>query len=1137
MPPTSDLTGESPPTTGPVKAYKQPPLNAQPFPKTVRKHAQAKVGGGSASTVNKIIPKVPKFKNTLANLSPQVYYPPEMKPVASQTSNGYPITSPLLDALSSASAMPTSTSQSTNDWAKNVPAFLGSGSPGNLITLGESPPNFESQSKAQSEFESWKAGSPAEREVRGSPHTYIPASSPPISNRRPLSFQLDGNISYEEQHAQKTTYAPHRSSMYANSNARFTPAQPLPHQAQPHFYTAPDIDLGLAQKLVPGEKGFYCGFDSLPSRDPTHVEDVLLVGYEGGVNVFRVEKNRLSKISILNGLRGGVYGAKILPWTVQCQETLEESPLIALVLHGSARQNEIPEYNLAVTNSCSDTVSTPHSGSAQGSRKACPTVGNDRANAVPEYETSVEVYSLGTKELVCTLLSTRKTKQDLPAFAAPEPSGALKVTADGSHVVISSGVSGEVFIYRYMQEELKQCPKFHCIGKLWTTLKLTSSSEHGRHGSSASSVDGDHGTTDIPNSGTPKKTAILSLRGRWLAYSPPVGSPQQSLRATIPGVHSTTRIPGFNAYQAPTHPPSVNCGVDLPDGESVLNRVARVTTQEVIKGAKWVSDQGFQAWNNYWSKPSGASQTNGSTYSNNWQAQPPTANSFPPTHGVATSQHARPNTEPNLVSMVDLDRLPAVGSYPPQPLVTFKPKGGCGFLSFSPSGLALFTANSTGDAQYVWDLMRVQYTRSSLLQGVNLSTPHVRQVAVFTRMTATNITDVVWSAPSGERLAIVTERRTAHILDLKESAFLWPPLRRKVKALMLTAANSNSEMSVEAGSSGISVVRNAAKGAWSMASPIIGAKRIRSSSTSMSAASITAQAGQGGKAIAGVISKSFGAAASETVKQLRKPGEIRLYLPGSPVPAGSACARWLGRHSNCLAVVSGDVVRTYPLKPRQHSGKRAGGVNRYMDLKLPSLPDPSVTSAILRDLPSDIGSEDQALGAYNMADAGLFLRRRITIGQPGNDSPIPHAEIESNAPYQPFHTDRRVALHIYSALVDRPPSPSVSALLSPAIGSDARQTGSAPSSEPWVFGRPIHTRKVDVGQPETTDDDNDVSTSHIAIPADALQRTMKIDGSEQEGEQIVITTRRRKEASAQDLDDDGFFEDDCDVLDFASQRV
>lgn len=1062
-----------------------------------------------------------------------------MKPAASNASNGYQITSPLLDALSSA-AVTTSTTQNTNDWAKSVPAFTGSGSPGNLITLGDSPPTFESSSKTQGEFEKWRATSPPVREIRGSPNSYIPASSPPINNRRPLSFQLDANQGYEEHLSQKPTYANRRSSMYSHQAARYAPAHPLPHQVQPHFYTAPDIDLGLSPKLTPGDKGQYCGFDHLPSRDPSQTEDVLLVGYQGGLDIFKVEKNRITKISTLDGLRGGVYGAKILPSTLQSSETPGESPLIALVLHGPAihddRQN-LNSPNFTSRNSSSDAVSTHHFGSPPGSRQAY----RPEAESVLEYETTVEVYSLGSKECIGALLSLPKTKAELPAFAAPEPSGALKLDADGSNIVISSGVSGEVFIYRCTQANFGQYPNFHCIGKIWTTLKNATISDHG---SSANSVDGDHGIIDTPNNALQKKTPIISFRGRWLAYSPPVGSPQQSLRATIPGVHSTTRIPGFNTYQAPTHPPSVNCGVDLPDGESVLNRVARATTQEVIKGARWVSDQGVQAWNSYWSKPSSAAQqTNSAAYpGSTWQPQGQkqmSANHFPPTHGAATSQPARTNIEPNLVSVMDLEKLPVSGSHPPQPLVTFKPKGGCSFLSLSPSGLALFTANSTGDAQFVWDLMRIQYTRSSLLQGLSLTLPHVRQVAIFTRMTATSITDVVWSLPLGERLAIITERRTAHILELKESAFLWPPMRRKVKTQPAVATSPNSESLPESGPSGISVVRNAAKGAWSMASPIIGAKRIRSSSTSMSAASIKAQAGQGGKAIAGVISKSFGAAASETVKQLRKPGEIRLYLPGSSVPTGSGCARWLGRNSNCLAVVSGTTVRTYPLKPKQHNSKRTGGANRYVDLRLPSLPDIIVTPLAPRDLSNDVDPEQDFPGENHTADMGLILRRPMMGRQPGNDSPIPHAEIESNAPYQPFHTDRRVALHTYSSIPTQLPSPSVSALLSPLSISDQRQiAATSSSSDQWVFGRPIHMRQVDVGQLETLDDDNDASESHIALPADALQRTMKIDGSEQEGEQIVITTRRRKDASARgDLDDDGFFEDDCDVLDFASQRV
>ena len=53
---------------------------------------------------------------------------------------------------------------------------------------------------------------------------------------------------------------------------------------------------------------------------------------------------------------------------------------------------------------------------------------------------------------------------------------------------------------------------------------------------------------------------------------------------------------------------------------------------------------------------------------------------------------------------------------------------------------------------------------------------------------------------------------------------------------------------------------------------------------------------------------------------------------------------------------------------------------------------------------------------------------------------------------------------------------------------------------------------------------------------------MRVTDSSEDMEQIVVTTRRRKGArsghdSSGDVDEEGFFEDDCEVLDFASQRV
>jgi len=162
----------------------------------------------------------------------------------------------------------------------------------------------------------------------------------------------------------------------------------------------------------------------------------------------------------------------------------------------------------------------------------------------------------------------------------------------------------------------------------------------------------------------------------------------------------------------------------------------------------------------------------------------------------------------------------------------------------------------------------------------------------------------------------------------------------------------------------------------------------------------------------------------------------------------------------------------------------------------------------------------------------------------GAETSIPQAEIESNAPYQPFHTDRRVGLYVYSYEKSPLPTPSVSALLSPHNSRDERPTtplAKSKSKSSWVFGGLIKTVKLDVGPPHTSDDDFEAPIDHRALPSSAIERVMRI--AENDQDQIVVTTRRRKGAvragvdNATDADEEAWFEDDCEVLDFADQRV
>ena len=115
--------------------------------------------------------------------------------------------------------------------------------------------------------------------------------------------------------------------MYSQHGARppsqhFVPNPPLPHQPQAHYYGLPNIDFGLnngpTDGIQPGEGGYFCGFDTLSMAGDEAArssENVLLVGSQGGLDVFRVEKSKMDIVGRLEGLRGGVIGAKILPWT------------------------------------------------------------------------------------------------------------------------------------------------------------------------------------------------------------------------------------------------------------------------------------------------------------------------------------------------------------------------------------------------------------------------------------------------------------------------------------------------------------------------------------------------------------------------------------------------------------------------------------------------------------------------------------------------------------------------------------------------------------------------------------------------------------------------------------------------------
>jgi hypothetical protein len=616
----------------------------------------------------------------------------------------------------------------------------------------------------------------------------------------------------------------------------------------------------------------------------------------------------------------------------------------------------------------------------------------------------------------------------------------------------------------------------------------------------------------------------------------------------------------------PPQLPPANADVELPLSESVMNKIMRDATQELIQGAKWFGKQGWQAWNNYWNPQPSQQPRSPTLPPQSWGAQE-TAQ-FPPTHGTVVPPMAK---EPGMVSILDAESLSSFAN--PHPLATFSIPHGCSFLSFAPSGLFLFSASSKGDVQTVWDLMRIQQTKSSALQATGLPSggPRVRQVAQFSRMTVARIVAVAWTHPNGERAAMVTERGTVHLLDLPSSAFTWPPPRRR-------RSQEAKNQTVEGPSSAVALASNALSSVRDVARPLINRQRRSNSNVPpLTGSGIGEYAAHGGKVIAAGISHSLGKTGN-AISQLRHTGENRASLPSSAAPPGPSCVAWVtGRKGHSLFVLGGGLVRTFPTKTRRVSSgsdKRAPRLSRYKDFQLPLLPDdtfsPVVRAILDPDEYIDHAERDLDAGTSTMVLNQVRLRRQSH--DVSAESSIPQAEIESSSPYQPFHTDRRVVQYeiVPSSLgpAQDQPAMSITALLavtsledSPETLTPRRKKGPKPTQQilaqthdaspsttvttsggastptgAWAFGQPVKATKLDLGLPHLLEDEAvtvplDASR---ALPASAMERILQRTGDDEA--QIVITTRRRRGASAPEHDD-GFFEDDCEVLDFADQRV
>ncbi|KAK3990644.1 hypothetical protein QBC44DRAFT_368900 [Cladorrhinum sp. PSN332] len=1111
-----------------------------PGPKKDRKNG--KESGGVVAAVTKHGAKFTNgdpIKDSSSSASPVLS--PEIKPT-SVSSNENPVVSPLLDAVSNASYATSNNSLNTGEWHRAIPGGIMAGSPGNLISLsGESPPTAPS-SYEDSRALSSRYGSPAPGMGVYPGHPL--SASPSTAGRRPLSYHMEQHYSPSPPdlpgHFGAAAAAARRGSMHSHfSQARAASNPPLPHQPQAHFYGAPDIDLDPQPRsgIKAGDNGYFFGYDTLPSANNDYgpgKDTVVLAGYEGGLEVFSVGKRGVESATCLKGLRGGVYHAKVLPWT---SDGCDLYPLVAVVVHGPNIPMSTPRLNLegdydAVSAERSEAMANispdPSARESAGSRMT--------AGFVETYQTTVEVYSLKTGQQVSVLLETPKTAPlktpiTSPYFKPPPPIGALTIHADSGNLVVSSGVTGECWVYRQVPPSKEHPIEFRCHGKLWTTLQQPPKGDSG--------PEFERGR--VPASAPPRprpQVAIVSVSSRWIAYCPAAPSSQIALRATVP-LAPFARAPGLTSM-TPPQLPSVNAEVELPLAESVVNKIMRDATQELIQGAKWVGKQGWQAWNSYWNPQQNQSPRSPTQQPQNWGlgVSPP---QFPPTHGAITPPVAK---EPGLVSILDIEALGSSTNL--HPITTFTIPHGCSFLSMSPSGLHLFSASSKGDIQTVWDLMRIQHTKSSPVHAANSPSsciPRVRQVAQFSRMTVARIVDLAWTYPNGERAAMVTERGTVHLLDMPSSAFTWPPPRRRELEETKTLAPEGAPSAASIASNALSSVREVAR-------PLIDRhRRTSSNSQSLAGAGIGEYATHGGKVIVAGISHSLGRTGN-AISQLRHTGENRLALPSSVTCPEPACVTWvLGKRDRSLFVLGPGLVRALSSKTRRTtSGADKQRFSLYKDFHLPSLPDDTIAPIVKRIVDPDEYidfAEDPGNNTLVLNQA----RPRLRPYKCSAESSIPQAEIESSAPYQPFHTDRRVGLFeldsslaITSILagtsLEDPPTEPTPRRKKGAKGTPVQQdvVDTTEPSGSWAFGQPIAATRLDIGTATLLDEEsfNIALDASRALPTSAMERILHRSGDDDT--QIVVTTRRRRGAARAD-DEDGFFEDDCEVLDFADQRV
>ncbi|RMD39965.1 hypothetical protein DV735_g5183, partial [Chaetothyriales sp. CBS 134920] len=903
---------------------------------------------------------------------------------------------------------------------------------------------------------------------RGGFSSRTPPVSPPLAKARPVSF--GGRPT--SQCAPRTSpshYNPYLAPAYGSP-----PTLP-PHMPQQHFYQPQDVDLGLGPSATaPARTPILIKASSLSQPGAQDPKSVLL-GYFGQLDVLTHTDRSLELTGSLRKLPGSVLDAVFLTWNEGADPFRDLRPLVAitLCLHHDAHDSPLAHPAAAYR---------PDSGQS--------------------YTLAVAIYSLKQQILVADLLTLPDQVPEEPlSYAHISFAAQPRLQAHGNFLALAFPISGELFVFS--PKASANPSTFVCLTKVWTAVQPQLPR---RESMPVKSRDFDYSAPDSSRSGQLRAQPIFCLNGRWLAYcpAPPDVQPLGLVLGESIAAHGTPTA----SSSSPSGRPSVTCSIDSPDTPTLLGRAAKGAAQGILRGAEIAREKSIQLWREYWN-PEAQSSVGLASRPTSITGRRPVDN-FPPTHADPPSTE---NAEPEVVAILDLKPLQDVDSAAMvdsvTPAAVFQPIGGCSYLSFMPSGLGLLTASRKGDVQYVWDLFQMKYLRAAILppdHEVGQLAANVRQIAKYERVSPSVIIDLEWDTLTGSKFAVLTQNRTIHLYDLPPAALRWPPQRRPVtkpRAASETVEKASAPVPATSVASGFFA---SARALASSTQPMLASLRNRAPSASGPEAGTVATSSLGyasatglrsSKAMAVGLSKSLGAA-NDAVAQIRHAGQSRIHLTWNALPGRMA---WLFKDDKtALTLLDSNGERRYTIRKTNPRERQAHTVSVF-----------SADRPVGIRFPANTATASQAEPPVASGSAGFWKLQSSTKRVPeALTAPLGQAEIETSAPYQPFHSDRRITISVFT----------------PGHGQDkvGRFTASAvPSSHEaaidgakWVFGGQIPTAQVSLGHVHK--DGYDPATSTIY-----REMTTSLSVGGHETQQLCSSTstkRRTKRLTLDDAEDD-----------------